>query len=193
MLHSILATFQKLSYTLFTAPFQLNIVGLRNRNMISNKFNDQIVVFYKNQAGNWIVHAFTATTLPGLYWLRHPMKQNGTAILLPGQYVNTYQLGLHRGKYKALVQVKPVTVLRDNNKDAFSDLQIEDKETGLFGINIHRAAANETSNTIGKYSAGCQVFGNPIEFDLFIKLAETHKKLHGKRFTYTLLSQEGMQ
>lgn len=189
MLQNILTSLKNLSYFLFTSPYQLNIVGLRNKNMLSNKFNDQIVVFFKDDNGHWVVHSFTATTLPGIYWLRNPMNKQGTAILLPGQYFNAYQIGLHRGRYKALLQTKPVTVLRDNNKNAFADVEIDDKETGFFGINIHRASILETSKKIGVYSAGCQVFANPKDFDLFMQLADTHKKVHGNNFTYTLLSE----
>ena len=192
MLQSILSSFEKLSYSLFTAPYQLNIVGLRNRNMISNTFNDQIVVFYRDDAGAWVVHVFTATTLPGVYWLRNPMNKSGTAILIPGQYKDSHQIGLHRGKYSALIQKSAVKVLRDNDRNGFANVKALTTETGYFGINIHRADAAFTSLKIGKYSAGCQVFANPKEFDLFMQLANNHKKLHGNSFTYTLLSQEGM-
>ena len=192
MLQVILSSFEKLGYSLFTAPYQLNIVGMWNRNVISNKFNDQIVVFYKDDADAWVVHVFTATTLPGVYWLRNPMNKNGTAILMPGQYKDSHQTGLHRRKYRALIQKSPVKVLRDNDRNGFANVKTPTTETGFFGINIHRAAATETSNKIGKYSAGCQVFANPKEFDLFMQLADKHKKLHGNSFTYTLLSQEGM-
>ena len=192
MLQSILSSFEKLSYNLFTAPYQLNIVGVRNRNMISNTFNDQIIVFCKDDSGAWVVHVFTATTLPGVYWLRNPMNKNGTAILMEGQYKDSHQIGLHRGKYSALIQKSAVKVLRDNDRNGFANVKALTIETGYFGINIHRADASFTSLKIGKYSAGCQVFANPKEFDLFMQLANNHKKLHGNSFTYTLLSQEGM-
>lgn len=192
MLQLILSSFQKLSYTLFTAPYQLNIVGMRNRNMISNTFNDEIVVFYKDDAGAWVEHSFSATTLPGVYWLRNPMNKNGTAILMPGQYKDSHQTGLHRRKYRALIQKSPVKVLRDNDRNGFANVKTPTTETGFFGINIHRADSAFKSLKIGKYSAGCQVFANPKEFDLFMQLADNHKKLHGNSFTYTLLSQEGM-
>lgn len=190
MLQHILTTLKNLSYQVFTEPFQLNIIGLRSATVISNKFNDKLAVFFKDVKGTWVCFTFPVTTLPGLYWLRNPASKLGTAILLPGQYINTYQIGMHRGKYRALIQTKPVTVLRDNNRNAFADVQITDKETGLFGINIHRAAADETLNKIGKYSAGCQVFQNPHHFSTFMDLAAMHKKVHGNSFTYTLLSDE---
>ena len=41
----------------------------------------------------------------------------GTAILVPGQYRGAYKIGFHKGKYKALVQAKPVKLYIDNDKD----------------------------------------------------------------------------
>ena len=60
-------------------------------------------------------------------------------------------------------------------------------ETGVVGLNIHRASASRRSTEIGKFSAGCQVFADPDEFDLFIGLCEKAAELYGPRFSYTLI------
>jgi hypothetical protein len=116
------------------------------------------------------------------------MNPQGTAILKPGQYVGSHGLGMHRGKYLALVQIRPVTVIRDFNRDGKTDYTGGREETGIFGINIHRAMSAGTTKTIDKYSAGCQVFANADDFSVFLQLAERHKNLYGNSFTYTLLS-----
>jgi hypothetical protein len=193
MLQQLLNALQKKGFDIYINPFHLNIVGVRNSHTVSNAFNDTIHVFFQNPLKQWIHHVFKATTLPGVYWLHNPLNKNGTAILMDGQYKDSHQIGLHKGKYSALIQKSPVKVLHDNDRDAFGNVQLTDAETGLFGINIHRADAENTSLKIGKYSAGCQVIANPKEFDLFMQLANTHKNLHGNSFTYTLLSQEGLQ
>ena len=56
-----------------------------------------------------------------------------------GQYRKSHKLRLHAGKYMALGQQNPVTVYRDNDRDHNYDLDESKTETGLFGINIHRA------------------------------------------------------
>ena len=89
--------------------------------------------------------------------------------------------------YVFFVQKKPVTVFRDYNRDAILDWNNGREETGLFGINLHKAGAN--TQDIGKYSAGCQVFQNVSDFEEFMNLARKHKKLHGNTFTYTLIDQ----
>lgn len=102
----------------FFPPYELNIVGIRSRNVLPDRFDDEIHVFYKAKPFLWDYHIFRATTDPGTFWLKNPMYPKGTAILAQGQYRDAYQIGLHQGKYKALVQVKPVKILRDYDRDA---------------------------------------------------------------------------
>ena len=68
------------------------------------------------------------------------MNSKGVAILKPGQYLKSHKLRLHGGKYLALGQQNPLTVYRDNNRDDNYDLNESKTDTGLFGINIHRAS-----------------------------------------------------
>jgi len=171
----------------YTKPYQLNIVGLRGKSTTPNLFDDEIHVFYKTDKGDWNYHVFNATTDPGTFWLNNPEYDQGTAILATGQYVDAYALGLHRGLYEALVQVKPVTVIRDYNRDSVLDFYNGTKQTGLFGINIHRAESSGTTKVIGKYSAGCQVFQNTEDFTNFLMLCRQHRQRYGDLFTYTLV------
>lgn len=174
-------------YELYTRPYELNIVGLRGNSTEPNKFDDEIHVFYRISPIKWNYHVFKATTDPGTFWLKNPLQKQGTAILSEGQYLNTYQLGMHQGKYKALVQRKPVTVIRDYDRNAKLDFLNGTKTTGLYGINIHRANKTGTTRTVDKYSAGCQVFENADAFQEFLKLCEHHSQLYGNKFTYTLI------
>jgi hypothetical protein len=120
------------------------------------------------------------------------MHPQGTAILMQGQYKDAYQIGLHRGQYYALVQRNPVTVIRDYDRNAILDFQNGRKDTGLFGINIHRALINGTTKTVDNYSAGCQVFANINDFNLLMQLAEKHRQLYGNNFTYTLIDKRAI-
>ena len=174
-------------YELYTRPYELNIIGLRGNSTEPNKFDDEIHVFYKISPIKWNYHVFKATTDPGTFWLKNPMQKQGTAILSEGQYLNSYQLGLHQGKYKALVQRKPVTVIRDYDRNAKLDFLNGTKTTGMYGINVHRANKTGTTRTVDKYSAGCQVFENAEAFQVFLKLCERHYQLYGNKFTYTLI------
>ena len=181
------------NYKLYTRPYELNIVGMRGDSIIPNRFDDEMHVFYKTDKDQWNYHVFKCTTDPGTYWLQNPMQPQGTGILAQGQYIDTYQLGLHRGEYEALVQRKPVTVIRDYNRNALLDFNNGTRTTGLYGINIHRASAHGETKTVGKYSAGCQVFENADAFAQFIRLCEHHRDLYGNHFTYTLIDFRAMR
>jgi hypothetical protein len=187
MLSRIKGILKDYGYVLYTRPYELNIVGLRSKSTASNSFDDEIHVFYKTAGGKWNYHVYPATTDPGTFWLNNPSYPSGTAILAQGQFVNAYRIGTHKGLYKALEQIKPVTVIRDYDRDAFLDFKNGAKQTGLFGINIHRAESEGTTKYINKYSAGCQVFRNSQDFKKFIQLCKKHSDLYGNLFSYTLI------
>jgi hypothetical protein len=192
MLAAIVNALRTKIYETYSRPYELNIVGIRADSSIPNRFDDEIHVFFKNNANQWIHYIFPATTDPGTYWLKNPMNPQGTAILQQGQYKGAYQIGLHRNKYYALVQRKPVTVLRDYDRNALLDFQNGRPDTGLFGVNIHRASVNGTTKSVDNYSAGCQVFANINDFNLFMQLCEKHKQLYGNSFTYTLIDKRAI-
>ncbi len=170
-------------------PFNLNIVGIRESNPTTNLFNDTISIFWKYEK-RWNFVDFQATTLPGLKYLETPMNPKGCAILVPNQYQGVWELGLHNGKYEALVQRKgEVEVYRDENEDQSYDMASNSRESGYFGINIHKASEGER-NTVDGYSAGCQVFQNSDEYDIFIDLCKKGEKFWGNSFSYTLLNEK---
>lgn len=158
-----------------------HLIGIRSKADIPNEFDD---IFYAI-IGDRIIE-YKGTTNPGDDYLLVPMNSKGAAILDPDRkYNDCWELGLHRGTYEAFVQCRPVTVWRDNDKDLKSE-EIGIKETGMFGIDIHRYAKVGTFTYIDNASAGCQVFYNPIEFEEF----KTTFKLTGLRYlTYTLLRE----
>jgi len=181
----------KLGYEFYFQDYKLNIIGIRSSSdtIFINEFNDNLYCAYladhKLYCQQWKI-----TTDPGLYWLNNPSRIEGTAILCPGQYVGVYSIDLHKGKYKALCQRNgPVKVFRDADKDDILDMDTKTIQKGYFGINIHRAKAHWFSLKIGKFSAGCQVFAGYRDFMEFMELAEIHRKLHGNKFTYTLLEE----
>lgn len=176
-----------LNFKVFSKPFELNIVGERKDTTQANKFDDKIYVFWVDDKGTWSGREYEATTDPGTYWLQNPMNVVGTAILKAGQYLDAYKIGLHRGEYSALVQAKPVTAIRDYDRNAILDFNNGKETTGNYGINIHKASLD--SINVDKWSAGCQVFKKSSDFADFMKLAEKHKLSNGNSFTYTLLDE----
>ncbi len=188
MTAQLLAALMGRGYRVFTRPFELNVIGIRSRNAAPNTFNDRLVVLYKDGGGNWQLQQFAATTDPGSFWLKNPLSPQGTAILKEGQYLRSHILGLHRSKYMALVQRGPVTVIRDVKRDGTLDFSGRE-DTGVFGINIHRALQEGTTRYIDKFSAGCQVLANANDFNTLMSLCQKHQELYGNSFSYTLLHE----
>jgi hypothetical protein len=177
-------------YVLNKQPFEVNIVGLRSDSTASNKFDDKLILFYFDGA-TWRGFEYPITTDPGTYWLKKPMNVDGTAILKTGQY--QYKIGLHQGKYKALVQRGKVTVLRDYDRNAILDFNNGKETTGFFGINIHRATSTGTSTNVDKWSAGCQVFASSTDFEHFLNMVEQSVDKYGEQsLYYTLIDQRAI-
>lgn len=159
---------------------QFGIVGIRSKADEPDKFDD-LIGLIENDTVTW----FTGTTNPGIHWLINLLNPKGAALLKPNQYLDTWKLDLHQGKYLALCQRKPVVVYRDSNKNNFSE-ETAVIETGLFGINIHRANPSILSIINDKWSAGCQVLNDPKDFEYLIKRCQASGL---KDFSYTLLKE----
>jgi hypothetical protein len=188
MTQAIISYLEIMGYKIFTRPYELNIVGIRNSDLTPNVFNDTINVLYKDNNGDWQHLTFPATTDPGTYWLKNPSNPQGTAILKHGQYLHSHIIGMHRSKYLALIQRGLLTVIRDAKRDGSLDLSGKE-DTGYFGINIHRASEQGVTKSIDKHSAGCQVFANADDFTKFMQLCDRQRQLYGNSFSYTLIEQ----
>ncbi len=172
-------------------PYNVNIIGVRNMDGRVNKFDDMILVIYRDSYKRWVVDSYQATTDPGLYWLKRPMKVTGTAILVPNQYRGAYKIDKHQGKYEALCQRgAEVTIWRDNDRDSQHDMKGE-LHSGWYGINIHKAGKD--SSLVNKWSAGCQVFKNASDFSQFMATVKESAKRLGNSFTYTLIESTELE
>lgn len=179
-------TIKRLGYEVFTTPYKLNIVGIRAATDHDNTFNDCIVVFWfdYNKVYNQVM--YRATTDPGFKSLVYPINDKGCAILKEGQYIDTYGKGNHKGK-PALIQQKNVVVYRDNDRDNELDFHNDTCESGMFGINIHRAGENSTY--VDGWSAGCQVIASLADWNDFYQ----HLLLDPSvKYTYTLINENNL-
>ncbi|MCR9244620.1 MAG: peptidoglycan-binding protein [bacterium] len=168
--------------------YNLNIVGIRSASNAINSFDDEMVIVYRDSSGSMQAVRYPATTDPGEYYTRTKLlNKAGAAILVPGQYRDTYQIAKHRGKYDALCQKGgKVRVWRDGNMDDKLDRSGKTYE-GWYGINIHRAGQSGTTSKVGRYSAGCQVLADANDFGVMMSLAQKSQQQRRGMFTYTLL------
>jgi hypothetical protein len=92
-------------YVLYEDPYVLNIIAFRNRKheygTVTNRFDDQIWVFYKNEKNQWeTIKKYTVTTMPGYKVvdgkkIDPPILPDNVGFINYGQYVNSYKLGYH--------------------------------------------------------------------------------------------------
>ena len=189
------ATMTLKGYKYFTGgDYDVNIIGVRNsdtKNRVTNAFDDCMTLSYKVE-GEWKFHCYKCTTDPGTHWVENIMREDGVAILKPGQYRGSHKLRLHAGKYLALGQKKPLLVYRDDNRDNNYDLLEESVQEGLFGINIHRATGKKggKSTRVDKWSAGCQVIASYDDFEEFLGICKESSLIWGNSFSYTLLESK---
>ena len=182
-------------YKYFTGgDYDVNIIGVRNsdtKNRVTNAFDDCMTLSYKVE-GEWKFHCYKCTTDPGTHWVENIMREDGVAILKPGQYRGSHKIRLHQGKYEALGQKKPLLVYRDDNRDNNYDLLEESVQEGLFGINIHRATGKKggKSTRVDKWSAGCQVIASYDDFEEFLGICKESSLIWGNSFSYTLLESK---
>lgn len=164
----------------------LNIVNIRN-------YSPDLDEVYTNKLDAWdgarvifsdkgdVLMSASCCTKSGKYYTDYPMNDDGAATVVPGQYIDCWQIGSHFKQYPALVQCDDVQVYRDFNKDG---KQIGDKiYTGLFGINNHTtsnyANGDYSPDTVGRWSAGCSVLRwSTTHYNKFMPIVQSmgHKK-----------------
>lgn len=158
-------------------PQEYWILGVRSNEDTANKFDDKFYLFL----GEKFVDVMSGTTNPGTPTLTQFEKVNkaGAAVLKADQwYYNVWKYGKHNGKVEALLQIgAPVDVYRDTDKDLQSK-EIGKLETGYFGINFHPNTYNLSKNgsdTIGWWSAGCQVVNNVTKYKQWLKYVKPQR------------------
>ncbi len=181
-LEELQARVSQLGYGPIDTTFSL--VGIRSNADAYDKFDDMFILIT-----NGTLKYFKGTTNPGGKVLSGGFTEfdpKGAAVLVPGQYKSHAQ-GLHQKQYNAGRQTAgDVSVLRDNNLDKIAGNVNTGKITGKYGINIHRADASRVSTNVDTWSAGCQVFADPTNFNEFMGAWTASGK---KIVQYTLLLQ----
>ena len=169
--------------------YDVNIIGVRNNapsiaDKVTNVFDDHLTLSFKDESLNWQSYCWMGTCDPGKKGVMEFHNNKGVARLVPGQYRGVWKIDKHQGKYDALCQRNGnVTVWRDANRDLLFEEKVTD--TGMFGINIHKAGTDST--WVENWSEGCQVFKRVKDFDSFMSICRKASKIHGNKFSYTLL------
>ena len=197
----ILQAVQRKGYKVFEGEYDLNIVGVRMdaRLQNPNHFSDHLYVAYM-RGGCWEMFWAPLSTTPGDYWLQHPMRREGCAVVAPQQARGAYKIGLHFSHPGLLQRGAKVKWYRDNDRDTELDLDPETMTEGYAGLNIHRGSTRARADTdpfsdgpgyVNKFSAGCQVMA-PADMERVLWLCKKQIATHPswpELFTYTLITE----
>lgn len=177
---------ERKGYKFFDGYLNMNLIGVRNDNVATNEFDDDLFIAMEFGGTKQIIDFNDFTTDPGGYYLKEKLlNPDGCAILIPGQHKGMFKGGKHKGKYDALVQASKVTVARDRNRDNILDM--DNLDTGWFGINMHHAYDREN---VGPYSAGCQVHSTDEQLGVILALYYMSSSKWGEKLSYTLLEKK---
>lgn len=182
-------------YQIFRGEKLLNIVYIEGMNPdgslnddAPNQFNDVRMVIGFESDEPIALGIWEGTTEPGRRYTVKPMNKAGAARIAFGQY-RAWQVGRHGNSepHEALIQVAPIKVHRDYNKDF---IRTGDRiEEGLFGINQHYGY-DLPKIDIGIASAGCllgRTRAGHREFMRIVKSDRRYQKNKAFIFTTTII------
>ncbi len=185
------------NYTVYELNNQLNIVALRSKiqvkdeenSNITNLFDEELCVFFKNDNGNWEIFEYAISTVPGYVAGKTELPEK-VGILVLGQYVERLRMISYLGNssYPALA-FDECSIHRNDKLDRYNFQS--PIETGNFAMTIHRSSDVNTSEFVFNYSEGAQVFKNLNQYEQFMKICQNQIDKGGKStFTYTLCSKK---
>jgi hypothetical protein len=152
------------------------ILGVQSENDAFNVFDDKFYLFNNDK----FILVTSGTTNAGVNGLMKydSYNKDGVAVIKTNEwYYDVWKYGLHRGKMRALRQVRPFLISRDGDHDKLVEEGIS--HPVLCGINFHANTYNlankEIKEIIGGWSLGCQVVNNTPKYVQIIDLVQPQK------------------
>jgi len=189
--------FYRKGYKFFDGQFNINLIGIRMHNRLTDKFSDMFLMIYRDHLNNWHIERAIGTTVPGQFYHYNYDNPKGVGIIVPGQYSAAFKQGKHKG-VDALIQNTTFKVYRDSNKDGKidKDVIVDAPPSCRFDFHYAKSSVNPEKiflENIGKFSGGCQVLANWLKYNFWLSIIKYSMKLYNyKKITYTLLDEEDL-
>ncbi|MGL5872850.1 MAG: hypothetical protein ACRC2R_10865 [Xenococcaceae cyanobacterium] len=196
----IIAYMESKKYNVDRGSGEINIVYVEGMDRdgdlnddLPNCFNDLRLCIQFIGGKPSVIGAWEGSSEPGAYYTYHPMNRRGAARIAFGQY-KAWRVGTHGNSnpHEALIQVAPVNVHRDLNKDFIRTGDALDR--GLFGINQHWGY-DLPDNNVEKASAGCLVGRTRKGHQEFMVLIKSDRRFKADRkyiFTTTIIAGDDL-
>lgn len=178
-------------YKVYNKTNLLNIIAFRDKDdgVVTNKFDEILFVFFKNEKNSWEIYDYKITTVPGFIRTSIIDQLPGESnILALGQYIDQCVIENLNGDVnnKCLSFLSGIVKL---NKRVDRYDYIDGEEFISYDIKIMKSVKSGSTDFVYGYAFnGEQVFKNSNQFDQFMKLCERQAKIK-KSFTYTLCSK----
>jgi hypothetical protein len=152
------------------------ILGVQSEEDTFNRFDDKFYIF----KGDQFIMVTSGTTNAGVNGLMkyNSYNKDGVAVIKTNEwYYNVWKYGLHRGKMRALRQVRNFLISRDGDKDK----KVEEGVSlpVMCGINFHANTYDMDNKVvkeiIGGWSLGCQVVNDTPKYVQIIDLVQPQK------------------
>ncbi len=172
----------------------LNIVSMQSSSKdsgeVSNKFDDTLNLFFRNELGNWELLEYQLTTLPG-FVPKTTSLPDGVIMLSLGQYIDQCRLDNYivdasviPYKVDRCLKINECVVHINDNVNRYNYKANTVKAKSI--ILIHKSSTG-ISDYVYNYSLGSHVFKNSIQYEQFLYFCDMQIKLSNKEtFTYTL-------
>lgn len=151
----------------------VDIDGDPNPNYIDEWNDVRALLVIEHNGKAYFQHIWTCTVNAGRYYTDNPMNPRGAANIKAPLQVWAWRVGRHitsSANQEALVQVKPVPVMRDRTGDGRTkDDRLEDWE--IIGLNQHWGSGRK----VGRWSAGCLVGQSETTHDIFLNKVKAHR------------------
>jgi hypothetical protein len=182
-------------YTVYDTIGVLNIVAMQSSKKdsgeISNKFDDVLNIFFKNENGSWDLLEYQITTMPGYVPKTTSLPVN-VGFLALGQYIDQNKLDTYiidnnsiPKKVAKCLKISECTIHINDSVDKYN-YKSEKINVKLINI-IHKSSDTGSAENVYNYSGGAHVFKNATQYDQFIDFCEKQIKISNKgTFTYTL-------
>lgn len=182
---------------------EVNIFGIRKEHASVDTFQDILgAAIYSPGSDQFIVYAYKGTTRPGRApTVLYADTKDGVSNIYPGFYKEVWEVESHtpgngNNQFPALVQKFPgiFKVFLDKDKNGKPKAGYTKSEDN--SLNCHRAQISYTgspSETIGNWSAGCQVFQVKSEHEFFmsrIMASDMYAASTDAKFNYTLFLRD---
>lgn len=162
------------------------ILGVQSDEDKFDTFDDKFYLF----KGKEFILVTSGTTNAGKSAMFGYEKYNklGVAVIKTNEwYGGVWRSGLHKGKMRALRQIKPIKHYRDNNKNTKIE-EIGEMYTNIIFCNFHTNDYNPLTKlikwVIGGWSACCQVCNIPVDYYRILDLCKNQESV-----SYCLLKE----